>query len=192
MSLRKITAYIHKGSKIAAKIRLSVTKITSAKTKEFLRHCNALSHSQCTHPILIIQYSQSNTLHFSNYVGTHIINIKNKHSICWLTCISSLLFKCFSLLLFSLLITGFYSTGITSLLELNISALSSPPTILTYAIKTVWLCSQQNMFAMGRVGLVFNKVHRISLTWILAATDRRAWQTETLYLHTLSMHLFLK
>lgn len=110
MSLRTITVYRHKGSKIAAKIRLSVTKITSAKTKEFLRHCNTPSHSTI----------QSNMLHFSNYVGTHIIDVKIKRSICW--------FICFSCLLFSLLITGLYSTGITSLLELNISALSCPPT----------------------------------------------------------------
>lgn len=144
MSLRKITAYIHKGSKIATKIRLSVTKIITVKTKEFVRHCNALSHST----------TQSNTLHFSNYVDAHIINVKNKHSICWFICFSYLLFICFSCLLFGLLITKLYSTGITSLLELNISALSSPPLIPTYAIKTVW-CSEQNMFAMGRVGLVF-------------------------------------
>lgn len=144
MNLRKITAYIYKGSKIAAKIRLSVTKITTVKAKEFLRHCNALSHST----------TQSNTLHFSNYVGTHTIIIKNKHSICWFICFSCLLFICFSGLLFGLLITKLYSTGITSLLELNISALSSPPTIPTYAIKTVW-CSEKNMFAMGQVELVF-------------------------------------
>lgn len=100
MSLRKLTACTHKGSKNAAKIRLSVTKITSVKTKEFLRHCN-------------YSISQSNTLRFSNYVCTHIINVNNKHSICW--------FICFSCLLFSLLIIGLYSTGKTSLLELNIS-----------------------------------------------------------------------
>lgn len=136
MSLRKLRACTHKGSKNAAKIRLSVTKTTSVKTKEFLRHCNALFYS----------ISQSNTLCFSNYVCTHIINVNNKHSICW--------FICFSCLLFSLLIIGLYSTGKTSLLELNISALSSPPTIPTYAIKTS-LCIEQNMFAMGQGGLVF-------------------------------------
>lgn len=144
MSLRKITAYIHKGSKIAAKIMLSVTKITTVKTKEFLRHCNALSHST----------TQSSTLHFSNYVGAHIINVKNKHSICWFIRFSYLLSICFSCLLYGLLITTLYSTSKTSLLELNISALSSSPPIPTYAIKTVW-CSEQNMFAMGLVGLVF-------------------------------------
>lgn len=131
MSPRKITTYIHKRSGIPAKIRLSVTKITSEKTEESLRHCNALSHIQYTHPILIIQYSQSSTLHFSNYVSTHIINIKNKHSMRWFISSSHLLFICFSCLLFGLLITGLFSTGITSLLELNISALSSPPTIPT-------------------------------------------------------------
>lgn len=47
MSLRKITAYIYKASKNvnAAKIKLSVTKITSARTKKFLKHCSAIPHN---------------------------------------------------------------------------------------------------------------------------------------------------
>lgn len=74
MSLRKTTTYIYKDSKNvnSAKIKLSVTKITSANTKKFLRHCNAIRHNT----------AQSNKLHFSNYVDAHIINVKNKHSIC--------------------------------------------------------------------------------------------------------------
>lgn len=138
MSLSKITAYIYKASKNvnAAKIKLSVTKITSARTKKFLKHCSAIPHS-------IIQ---TNTLHLSDYVDTHIINVKNKHSICW--------FMCFSCLLFGVLITGLYSTGITSLLELSISALSSPPTIPTYTIKTLW-CSELNILVMGQGVLFF-------------------------------------
>lgn len=74
MTLRQITAYISKGSKNvnAAKIKLSVTKITSARTNKFLRHCIAVPGNT----------AQSNAMHFSDYVDTHIISVKNKHSIC--------------------------------------------------------------------------------------------------------------
>lgn len=131
MSLSKITAYIYKDSKNvnAAKIKLSVTKITSLRKNKFLKCCNAIPHNlvRC----------------FSNCVNTHIVNVKNKHSICW--CI------CFSCLLFSVLIIGLYST---SLLELSISALSSPLIIHIYTIKTSW-CSEQNMLAMEQEVLGF-------------------------------------
>jgi len=129
---------MYKGSRNinAAKIQLSVTKITSARTKTFLKLCSVTPHNT----------TQSNTLHFSNYVDTHLSSFKNKHSICW--------FMRFLCLLFCVLITGLYSTGITSLLELSISVLPSPPTIPTCATKTLW-CSEENMLSMGCGVLVF-------------------------------------